>query len=357
MRTSFCRTPRLKRTLLAHRTKRQAGVEAAADPVTISAGTVGLVRCPLPRIGDVVSFLIAVSLAAAITGCAANPAATHLASRPSSEVSPTKVLTFVVENHSLDQMQADMPYLNGLAQRYAYATDFTAITHPSLPNYLAMVGGSTFGVTDDSDPSVNATKVGGARSVFDQALASRHTAKLYAESMPSNCAPTSTGLYAVRHNPWAYFGAGRTGCATFDVPSGTPSSGALATDIGSGNLPNVGLVIPNLCNDAHKDGCPLPNAGSLTLTDTWLRGWLPQIVESPDFTSGRLVLVVTADEDDYGSGNKILTVVLHATSRPGEVVTAPLTHYSLCRLYSQVIGATPLGNARTSPDMRAAFGL
>lgn len=326
-----------------------------------------------PGITTAASVLLALSVAALLASCTADTTEPSPAIQPSTSVlsttavpgttavpssakgapptvvSPTKVLTFVEENHSLAQMQAGMPYLAGLAEQYAYATDFTAISHPSLPNYLAIAGGSTFGVTDDNDPSVNAAKVGTASSVFDQALARGDTAKTYAESMPSNCALTSSsGLYAVRHNPWTYFDAGRAGCNTFDVPAGTPTSGALASDIATGSLPDVGLVVPNLCNDAHD--C------SLTIADRWLKGWLPAILTSPDFTSGRLAVVVTADEDDESSGNTVLTVVLHAKS-PGGVVTAHLTHYSLSRLYSQIIGVRPLADASTAPDMQAAFGL
>ncbi len=69
------------------------------------------------------------------------------------QVKVTKVLTIIEENHSLAQMQAGMPYLYGMAQRYAYADNWTAETHPSFPNYLALAGGSTFAVTDDADPS------------------------------------------------------------------------------------------------------------------------------------------------------------------------------------------------------------
>ena len=261
------------------------------------------------------------------------------------------MLTFIEENHSLAQMQASMPYLNGLARQYAYAADYTAITHPSLPNYLAIAGGSTFGVTDDASPSVNAAKVGSASSVFDQALAAGKTAKTYAESMPGDCDASSSGLYAVKHNPWVYFSAGQADCSRFDVPAGDPSAGALATDIAQGTLPNVGMVIPNLCNDAHNDGC------SLTTADGWLQSWLPQILQSQDFSSGRLVVVITADEDDRHSNNNVLTVVLDAKAPRGQVVTTPLTHYSLSAFYSELAGGAAMGQAASAPSMRRAFGL
>ena len=37
------------------------------------------------------------------------------------------------------------PYLNALARQSAVAANYYAITHPSLPNYLALTGGSTLG--------------------------------------------------------------------------------------------------------------------------------------------------------------------------------------------------------------------
>lgn len=260
----------------------------------------------------------------------------------------SKVVVFVEENHSLSQMKNGMPYLFGLAKKYGYADNWTATTHPSLPNYLAMTGGSTFGVTTNGLPTgTNGVKVGSATSVFDQAIAAGKTAKLYAEGMPSNCSLVnySTGKYAVKHNPWAYFTTStpRAHCNQFDVPT----TGLLA-DINNNNLPNAGMIVPNLCNDAHN--C------SLTVADNWLKTRIGPMLTSTDFTSGALTIIVTADEDDKASGNKVLTVVMHAGLN-GKVVTTPLTHYSLTKYYAQVLGVTPLLNGANAPDMKAAFGL
>src|SRR5690242_5273089 len=65
----------------------------------------------------------------------------------------TKLMVLVVENHSLAQMRSGMPWTFRQAQRFAYASDYHAIRHPSLPNYLAIAGGSTFGVADDAPPA------------------------------------------------------------------------------------------------------------------------------------------------------------------------------------------------------------
>jgi hypothetical protein len=89
-----------------------------------------------------------------------------------------------------------------------------------------------------------------------------------------------------------------------------------------------------------------------------LKNRLPNILASSDFTSGKLAVVVTADEDDNTSGNKVLTVVLHASlDGSHKVVSTALTHYSLSRFYSQTTGGSPLRKAAAAPDMAEAFGL
>jgi hypothetical protein len=262
---------------------------------------------------------------------------------------PTKVLVVIEENHSYAQMSAEMPYLFGLSKSYGYATDWTAITHPSLPNYLAIAGGSTFGINDDRNPAAHEGQIGQAPSVFDQALDAGKSAATYAESMPSSdtCRlddyPTGAATYAVRHNPWAYFPASRSRCQSRDL-----SLDGLAAAAKGDALPNVAFLIPNLEHDAHD--------GSLAAADTWLDRQLTPVLGSDDFTSGRLVVVVTADEDDKHSGNTVLTSVL-TPALTGKVVHTPLTHYSLNRYIAEVLGVPPLGEAAGAPDLRTAFGL
>ena len=259
----------------------------------------------------------------------------------------TKVLTIVEENHSLDQMRSQMPYLASLAARFGYADRYTAVAHPSLPNYLAIAGGDTFGVADDAAPADHVLQ---GPSVFSQARDAGLTAGIWEESMAQSCQLTSdtSTRYVAKHNPWAYFADERQACQATDV--GTGFVEAAKADA----LPNVGMLIPNTCHDAHDgdQGCTLPDA------DAWLQTQLPAVLESDDFTSGALAVVVTADEDDYKAGNTVLTVVMQAgLDGSGTVVSTPLTHYSLSRLYSQVVGAAPLRQAANAPDLAAAFRL
>ncbi len=264
---------------------------------------------------------------------------------PSAEPEPTpvtKVLVVIEENHSLDQMSSGLPYTFGLAKRFGYANDYRAIRHPSLPNYIAIAGGGTFGIADDHPPADHRIH---APSVFGRAIASGHTAAVYADGMPAACAVDNGGSgYAVKHNPWAYFADERAACRRHDLPASR-----IGGAIRSGSLPNVGMVIPNLCHDAHD--CELPVA------DRWFRGLMEQVFAGPDWRSGRLAVVLTADEDEHDNqGNTVLTVVMHR-SQQARVVSTPLTHYSLSGLLSRVTGTEPLGEARTAPSMAKAFGL
>jgi hypothetical protein len=265
----------------------------------------------------------------------------------------SKILTIIEENHGFASMWSGMPYLRSLAQQYGYADHYHAVVHPSLPNYLAMAAGSTFGVT--ANCTVRSCPQSGP-TVFDQAIAAGRTAKVYAEDMTSNCLTSGTGagLYAVRHTAWPYFtdATSRANCNANQVPSGTYLAGNFKNDVAAGTLPAIGWLIPNLCNDAHNAGCSLARA------DSWLQRMLSAVFAGPDWQSGTLAIVVTADEADSStSDNAVLTVVIHPDLN-GSVVTTPLNHYSLTKLQEQVAGVTPsLNNAAGAPDMAAAFGL
>ncbi|HEU5035436.1 MAG TPA: alkaline phosphatase family protein [Nocardioides sp.] len=284
------------------------------------------------------ALLAAVVLLATLAGPA--PATASAGRAPATRPHVTQMLVFLVENHSRRQMRRDMPWLDRLGRRYGYATRYHGITHPSLPNYLAIAGGDTFGVTDDAPPSAHPIT---RPSVFGRTLRAGRTATTYAEGMTSRCQQVDGGRYAVRHNPWTYFRHERRLCRRHDVPLRR-----LARDVDAGTLPRVGLVVPDLCHDAHD--CSLAQA------DRWLRRRVGAVLAGPDFASGHLAVVVTADEDDGSAGNRVLTVVAHPDLRH-VVVRRTLTHYALSRSYAEAAGIPPLGHARGSRSLLAAFGL
>jgi acid phosphatase len=254
----------------------------------------------------------------------------------------TKLLVLVVENHSLDQMRQQMPYTAGLAEQYSYATNYRGVTYPSLPNYIAMTSGSTYGIADDGPPEEHQLN---GPSVFGQAIARGKTAAVYADGMVANCDASQRAGddYAVKHNPWVYYKPERGLCHKHDVPATQ-----LPESISNQSLPNVGMVVPNMCHDAHD--C------DLSVADDWIRHLMLRVFDGPDWKSGHLAVVITADTDDRNDSNRILTVVVHPSQRH-HVVHQPLDHYSLSRLYSDVVHAPALGRAASAPSLSRAFGL
>jgi len=255
------------------------------------------------------------------------------------------VIWIWMENHSYGEVigSPSAPYLNALADECGLATNYHAVAHPSLPNYVAATSGSTQGIADDGGPYQHRLR-GASLFTLTRSAAS------FEEAMPANCAPSSSGLYAVKHNPEAYYVRDRAACLAHDVPLGRPVSGALAQALDSGTLPRFSFVTPDLCNDMHD--CDVSTG------DRWLRTWVSRITSSKTYRSGTTVLVVTWDEDDGSSSNRVATIVVASSVTPGTRSAARFTHYSLLRTTEELLGIQKmLGRAVGAPSMRAAFGL
>ena len=246
------------------------------------------------------------------------------------------VVWIVFENKAYSEVigSSSAPYINTLANGCGLATNFHAEAHPSLPNYIAMTSGSTQGITDDDPPSSHPLSV---PSIFSQTTASWRSLE---ESMPSNCAASSSGSYAVKHNPAPYYTNIRTECASLDVPLADPP------DVSA----KFTFVTPNLCDDMHD--C------SVATGDAWLSTWLPKILSSAAYTSGSTAIFITWDEDDSTGGQHIPTIVVSPYTAPGTTSATLYNHYAMLRTTEELLGITTyLGNAATAPSMRAAFGL
>jgi hypothetical protein len=247
------------------------------------------------------------------------------------------VVWVLMENHSYSEIigSSSAPYINQLARQCGSATTFTAETHPSLPNYIAMTSGSTQGITDDNDPSSHPLNV---PSIFSQLGAGGW--RSLEESMPSNCYLTNSGQYAVRHNPAAYYTNIRTDCGAYDVPlASTPDVSARFT-----------FVTPNVCSDMHS--C------SISTGDSWLASFLPKVFSSAAYQAGRTAVFLTWDEDDSSQSNRIPTLVVAPSVVPGTSSGTAFTHYSMLRTTEELLGlGSFLGNAATATSMRSAFNL
>jgi phospholipase C len=286
-----------------------------------------------------------VAVVAAVAGACAQgggpPGHAAAAGHPCTGAEPQRyrhVVTIVMENHGFSQVAGHSPFLNALARRCGLATNYRAVTHPSLPNYLAMVSGSTQGL-DGSDCSPGPGCGSDGPSIFSQT-----SWRGYAESMPGACVDRNAGAYAPRHNPPVYFRAVAAQCQAWDVP--LPR---LVPDLRGGDLAPYTFVTPNLCSDEHD--CQISDG------DRWLARWVPRIIRSPAYRSGSTVLFITYDEDDRNEDNRVYTVVVAPSVPAGTVADGAFTHYSLLRTQEELLGLPLLGQAASAASMRAAFSL
>jgi hypothetical protein len=248
-----------------------------------------------------------------------------------------RVIVVVLENHSYDQIKGSSPYLNQLAQRCALAINYAAVTHPSLPNYLALTSGDTDGI--HSDCTSCSTR---ARSIFEQLGGHWRS---YLESMPTpGYQGAAAGLYAKKHNPASYYTRLAASYKDNAVPLGSPSHGSLARDLKTNTYPRFSLIIPNLCNDEHD--CPI------SIGDQYLQEWIPKILASRSYRSGKTVLFITYDEG-ISTSNHVYTVAASRSIRPKTIIRRPLDHYSLLRTSEQLLGLPCLAHACNSASMIA----
>jgi phospholipase C len=250
---------------------------------------------------------------------------------------------------------ASAPYQNGLASSYALAAGYYGVAHPSLPNYLALVAGSTFGVTSDCLPAQCnlPSNVASVASLLDSHNLSW---KGYSESMPASCSQDNSpdGLYFTKHNPFVYFdaitGNSGTGATSSYCNSHVVSMDEFWADLQAGRLPSYSFVAPNICDDAHS--CPL-SAG-----DQWLSTTVPKIVSSSSFATTALFIVYDegSASDLSGGGGQVACILVSPFAKPGYVSHAEYSHYSLLSTVETIFGLGNLGrNDSTSSPMSDLF--
>jgi hypothetical protein len=277
--------------------------------------------------------LIAAALSAlALAGI---PATARSTAPPAGAPRFRHVIVVVFENHGASQVLQDpaAPTFRHLAERYATLANYNAVAHPSLPNYLALVSGSTFGLDTDC-----------TRCVFDapnlaDTLAARSlTWKTYVEDIPRNLRRVRDPAVKARI-PFLYFRDVLSSPRRMrDIVPLTDFSRDLRAD----RLPSFSLVIPDLCHDMHD--C------SVATGDRWLESFMDPLLRAGELR--RSAVFLTFDEaerpDDRGGGGQVAAVVAGPTVRPDSVSTAPLNHYSLLRTIEDAWRLRPLGLSATA---------
>jgi len=279
---------------------------------------------------------LAVLAAGCCTGAARSTPAVPAAAAQGQRIPRfTHVLVVVFENREAIDIAGspDAPTFRALARRYATLTRYTAVTHPSLPNYLALVSGSTQGITSDCTECVVR-----ARSLADTLAASGRTWKTYAEGLPRpGFTGASAGRYAKKHDPFLYFRG------VLDSPrrrrNVVPFT-RLARDVAARSLPDYALVVPDLCHDMHD--CPVATG------DAWLREHIVPLLRSPALSGGAVFVVFDEGTEDVGGGGEVEALALGPMVRPGSVFSEPTNHYGLLRTLEDAWSLPRLGSSATA---------
>jgi hypothetical protein len=255
-----------------------------------------------------------------------------------------QVVIVVLENEGTDQALAD-PYVSSLTRRAAWFSHYYAITHPSFPNYLAIVAGSTFGLDRDHTPAPLK-----GPTIADRLEQKNLTWKSYAEDYPGGCflgseatvgrlSPGSapTDLYAKKHVPLLSFvsiQSNRSRCGR------VVNAGQFMRDARAGKLPNYSFYTPNMFNNGHDT--------SLQVASAWLKGFV-RALDGTMAMHQRTLVVITWDEGG-NRDNRVLTLLLGPVVNPGKYPAA-LTHYSLLRTIEENfgLGTVGAGDRRASP--------
>lgn len=309
------------------------------------------------------------------------------------------IFVIVAENKSFDQIvgRPEAPRLNGLAKEYGLATQFYAETHPSEGNYVAMLGGDTFGIRDDDAWYCKPYKTGAycphsmlpgyvshsisARSLMDQLADAGFTWKGYFEDLP---APGSLAIFDPSEErpspsqPAELYAAKHNGFVNFEHIQNDPEItkkivplGELAKDLSTGAAPNYAQIILSQCNDMHGlsgSGAPNPPADCVLKRrdadsvaalvrrgDAAIGGIVDSIMAAPLWRgAGNVAIVITWDEGNTGGvqgccgydpksagnpgGGHIPTIVVtnHGPRRVGD--SEPYNHYSLLRTTEEAFG-------------------
>lgn len=242
---------------------------------------------------------------------------------------PSHVAVIVMENEEYSNVigSRSTPYIDSLARRYALAENMYAITHPSLPNYLALTGGSAFGINSDcSDCAVNAS------NLTDQFQREGLSWKAYMENLPRPCfSGSGAGEYAKKHDPFLYY---RDIAAMPARCSRVVALSQLKADEAARRLPAFLWISPNLCHDMHD--C------DRTTGDRFLAGLVPPLLRSLGPTG---LLFITWDEGTsdsaccrLASGGHIATILAGGGARGGARLQTPVDHYSVLQTIEDLLG-------------------
>lgn len=254
------------------------------------------------------------------------------------------VFVLMFENAEIGQVFQNGSYERYLASHFAEAGQYYSLEHYSLPNYLAVTGGTP----------ENAFFVEKTKNLGDLLTTANETWKGEEQSMPVPCDGNNTALYDIEHNPWLLYSDIVRAPARCDqhVVNFTALDSSIATGL---NFPNYNLIVPNRQNDGHDT--------NVSFADAWLRSFLAPIINSSIFRSS--VFFITYDEgtsnlgaNGSAGGGHVYFVAVSPYARPGYDSTVPYSDYNLLTTTEWLLGLGHLGkndNWTMNPPMKGLF--
>ena len=335
------------------------------------------------------------------------------------------VFVVMMENHAYSQIMgnANAPFINAYAASANLAANYYGVGHPSLTNYLEVVGGSNFGIVNDNDPdwhnancksavesstpvlegapatcpiagsgmdaetpAIDTSNEGTpaapihndpldpaftvAKTIADQLVEAGLSWKSYQENLPAfgaNNVNFSDGLltdatpapvygvphlYAVKHNPFAYFANVQNGENPANSLKNVVGFESLYADLATGHVPSYSFIAPNQCHDQHGrgtgevgPGCS-NDQGTIAQGDATVKALVSAVKASPAWGHGRNAIVVVWDENDYGSeANQVVAIVDTNYGVKGVSSKVKYNHFSLLKTLEASFGLDYLNHA------------
>lgn len=316
------------------------------------------------------------------------------------------VFLIMMENHSYSEIykSPNAPFITALAESANLATNYLGVGHPSLTNYLEVVGGSNFGIESDNPPNWHGLAPGASKvnpiagtgtdlatvsttnpsviefpaapyvgkTIADQLVAAGKSWKSYQESLPATGLVdgvnnsdgiysnlnfpgpgTLQNLYAVKHNPFVYFTSVQEG---YDPNNGFGNvvdfNGihGFYADLRAGKAPNFSFIAPNQCHDMHGIGNGSAVCGNdatlLQMGDATVQQLVTAIKASDSWEDGNNAIIVMWDENDFKpTANQVPTIVETNYGVHGVASARPYNHFSLLKTLEAGFGLPCLNHA------------
>jgi hypothetical protein len=289
------------------------------------------------------AIIAALSLAHCSSGTSSQ--GTVLTSQTHPNVTGT-VFTIVFENEAAsDVFGKDAPFFTQLSQKYGLATAYTSSTHPSLPNYIMMTSGSTNGIINDNDPTVNAP-IQTHENLAYQLDSKGVMWRAYMEGMGMPCTMASTGLYSAHHDPFLYYTDVTKGACEQHVVDFDHN---FYPDLASGVYKYM-WITPNMCNDMHN--C------EANVADVWLEGVVNQITRSDAYKNGGAIFILFDEGSSRAPGATadLPTIVVSPNlAKPGVPVSTPFDHTSYLATIEDIFGLGRITTTENATPMSEFF--